>query len=193
MSEILRLFIAATTDLEAERAVIGRCIAALPVQIGIEIRRTPPLLPTFDEIFEKVSNVDRVYFLMGNDITAPAGLEWNLAWRLERSVLPIRRSPKPTPAAQEFFHLFRMPWLEFRTDADLVKLLTIDLARLLKNPTNRYGLTLPELERLETHLHHLERKPLQSEITLGGAEGGGVLLDAGHREPLTGVVIGKPQ
>lgn len=191
MSEILRLFIAATTDLEAERAVIGRSIAALPVQIGIEIRRTPPLLPTFDEIFEKVSNVDRVYFLMGNDITAPAGLEWNLAWRLERSLLQIRRSPKPTPAAQEFFHLTRLPWLEFRSDADLVKLVTIDLARLLNNPTNRYGLTLPELERLQTHLRHLERNPLQAGVMLGGAEGGGVLLDAGHREPLTGVVIGE--
>lgn len=189
MSEILRLFIAATNDLEAERAVIGRSIAALPVQIGIEIRRTPPLLPTFDEIFEKVSNVDRVYFLMGNDITAPAGLEWHLAWRLERSVLPIRRSPKPTPAAQEFYNLVRVPWIEFRTEADLVKIMTLDLARLLKNPANRYGLKVLELERLEAYVRKLERQPLAPAKELGGAEGGGVLLDSGHREPMTGVAL----
>jgi hypothetical protein len=191
MPELLRLFIAATTDLEAERAVIGRSIAALPVQIGIEIRRTPPLLPTFDEIFEKISNVDRVYFLMGNDITAPAGLEWNLAWRLERSILPMRRSTKPTPAAQEFCRLVHVPWVEFRSEAELVKLMTLDLARLLKHPANRYGLTVLELERLEAYLRRLERKPLAPRAELGGAEGGGVLLDAGHREPMTGVELGE--
>jgi hypothetical protein len=191
MPELLRLFIAATTDLEAERAVIGRSIAALPVQIGIEIRRTPPLLPTFDEIFEKISNVDRVYFLMGNDITAPAGLEWNLAWRLERSILPMRRSTKPTPAAQEFCRLVHVPWVEFRSEAELVKLMTLDLARLLKHPANRYGLTVLELERLEAYLRRLERKPLAPGAELGGAEGGGVLLDAGHREPMTGVELGE--
>ena len=95
MAEILRLFVAATNDLEVQRAVVGRAVAELPVQIGIEIRRSPTLLPILDEVFEKVSNVDRVYFLLGNDITAPAGLEWNLAWRLERSLLPLRRSRRP--------------------------------------------------------------------------------------------------
>ena len=73
MPELLRLFVSATNDLEAERAIIGRSVAELPVQIGIEIRRTPPLLPTYEEVFEKLDAVDRVYFLLGNDITAPAG------------------------------------------------------------------------------------------------------------------------
>ena len=41
MAEILRLFVSATTDLEAQRSVIGRCVAELPTRIGIEIRRTP--------------------------------------------------------------------------------------------------------------------------------------------------------
>ncbi len=152
MGEILRLFVGATADLEAERAVIGRAVAELPVQIGVEIRRSPAQLPTLDEIFEKIANVDRVYFLLGNDITAPAGLEWNLAWRLERSVLPLRRSPHPTPAAQEFTRLSPQPWTDFRTANELSNLITLDLARLLKHPANRYGLTLPELERLELYL-----------------------------------------
>ena len=38
------------------RAVIGRAVAELPVQIGIEIRRSPAQLPTLDEIFEKIAN-----------------------------------------------------------------------------------------------------------------------------------------
>ena len=65
---MLRIFVGATTDLEAERAVIGRSVAELPIKIGIEIRRTPPLLPTTAEIVTRLDGVDRVYFLMGNDI-----------------------------------------------------------------------------------------------------------------------------
>ena len=177
MAEILRLFVAATNDLEAQRAVVGRAIADLPVQLGIEIRRAPALLPTLDEIFEKIGNVDRVYFLLGNDITAPAGLEWNLAWRLERSMLALRRSPKPTPAAQEFARLSPLPWLDFQSDADLHKLIALDVARLLKHPANRYGITLPELEQVERYLHRLERKPIVAGGAAGGAGGGGILLD----------------
>ena len=177
MAETLRLFVAATNDLEVQRAVIGRAVADLPVQIGIEIRRSPALLPTLDEVFEKVSNVDRVYFLLGNDITAPAGLEWNLAWRLERSLLPLRRSRRPTPAAQEFARLSPLPWLDFQSDADLHKLIVRDVARLLKHPANRYGITLPELEQLERYLRRLERTPIAIGGEAGGAEGGGILLD----------------
>jgi hypothetical protein len=177
MAEILRLFVAATNDLEVQRAVVGRAVAALPVQLGIEIRRSPALLPTLDEVFEKISNVDRVYFLLGNDITAPAGLEWNLAWRLERSLLALRRSRKPTPAALEFARLSPLPWLDFHSDAELHKTIVLDVARLLKHPANRYGITLPELERLERYLHQLARTPIAPGGEPGGAGGGGILLD----------------
>jgi hypothetical protein len=189
MAETLRLFVSATNDLEAERALIGRSIAELPVQIGIEIRRSPVLTPTYDEIFERLANVDRVYFMMGNDITAPAGLEWQLAWRLERTVLPMRRSPRPTPAAQEFFRLVPVPWVEFRTQRDLAQIVSLDLARQLKHPANRYGLTLRELEQLEGYVRRLETRRVAPVEEPGGAEGSAVLLDIGHREPLAGTAL----
>jgi hypothetical protein len=52
MAETLRLFVSATQDLEPERALIGRAVAQLPVQIGIEIRRTPVRGAAYEEIFE---------------------------------------------------------------------------------------------------------------------------------------------
>lgn len=178
MSEMLRIFVGATSDLEAERAVIGRSVAELPVKIGIEIRRTPPLLPTFDEIIGRLADVDRVYFLMGNDIMAPAGLEWDLARRLERSVLPLRRSPRPTPAANEFFRLSPAHWHDFRSQADLARLISLDLARLLHTPENRFGLTLPDLARMAAYLRSLENKQTPTVRDPDGAEGGAVLIDA---------------
>jgi hypothetical protein len=191
MPEILRLYVSTTLDLDAERAVIGRTVAELPVKLGIEIRRAPQLTPVYDEIYERLANVDRVYFLLGNDITAPAGLEWHLAWRIDRSILPLRRSPKPTPAAQEFVRLSPAPWLDFRTSTDLARIITLDLAMLLRQPENRYGVNVQEIEQLERVVRQLEKKHAAPVQDPGGAEGGGVLLDDGRREPLAGVLLRK--
>lgn len=181
MSETLRIFVSTTHDLEAERGVIGKAIAELPVQLEIEIRRTPPLLPTYAEVFERVANCDRVYFLLGNDITAPAGLEWATAWRLERPVLPLRQSPRPTPAAQEFQRLSPLPWIDFRSASALARIVALDVAQLLKHPANRYGLTVPELERLEGYLRRLARLHATLDKEPSGAEGGGLLIDSRAR------------
>ncbi len=106
MAEKLRLFVSATLDLESARAVVGRAVAGLPVKTGIEIRRTPVEGASYEDIFELIANVDRVYFLLGRDITAPAGAEWDLAWKLDRSLMPLRaqayaapKRPKSLPAA----------------------------------------------------------------------------------------------
>lgn len=181
MADVLRIFVGATSDLEAERAAVGRSVAELPVKIGIEIRRTPPLLPTLDEITRRLEGVDRVYFLMGNDITAPAGLEWHLAWRMDRSVLPLRRSPRPTPAANEFFRLAPVPWHNFGAQADLARLISLDLARMLQDPANRFGLTVMDLERVALYLRGLEKKPIEVMSAGGGAEGGAILIDTAHQ------------
>ena len=69
--------------------MIGRAVADLPMQIGVEIRRTPTQGAAYDDIFELIANVDRAYFMLGRDITAPAGTEWYLGWKLERSIMPM--------------------------------------------------------------------------------------------------------
>ena len=181
MAETLRIFVATTLDLEAERTVIGRAIAELPMHLAVEIRRTPPLLPTHEEIFERIANCNRVYFLIGNDITAPAGQEWFLSWRLERSILPLRKSLRPTPAAQEFQRLSPLPWVDFRSATELARIIALDVARMVKHPANRYGLTVPELERLESYIRRLDRVQATLDKEPTGVEGGGVLLDSRRR------------
>lgn len=206
MAELLRLFVSATQDLEAERAVIGRAIADLPVQVGIEIRRTPLRGASYEAIHEAIANVDRFYFLLGGDISAPAGAEWILAWQLERDILPLRRTSRVTPAAREFLHRAPIPWLRFRSHAQLARFVTLDLVRILNHPANRYGLSVLELERLNLHAAGLPgRDPSAGESDTNdggndaadgagndaadGAGGGGVLLDIGHREPILGVAL----
>lgn len=189
MAETLRIFVSATKDLEAERAMIGRAVAELPVQIGIEIRRTPAVGAPYKDIYERIGNCDRVYFLMGQDITAPSGAEWFIAWKLERSVLALRRMSRPTPAAQDFMRMLPPDgWKSFRSDKELAQLITQDLIQILNHPKNRYGLTVTELEMLNLHGRRL-RSPSAKLAEPGGAEGGGVLLDFGHREPINGVAL----
>ena len=189
MAETLRLFVSATNDLEAERAVIGKAIARLPVQIGVEIRRTPAAGASIETIHELIANVDRFFFLMGQDITAPAGAEWFLAWKLERSILALRNASRPTPAAQEFNRGVPLEWKPFRSAAELARLITLDVTRILQHPKNRYGLTVSELELLNGHAERARRAGVAAGGEPGGAEGGGVLLDMGHREPLLGVAL----
>ncbi len=190
MAEILRLFVSATNDLEGERAVIGRAVAQLPVQIGIEIRRTPAVGGAYEDIFELISNVDRFYFLIGEDITAPSGAEWFSAWRLERSILPLRRLGTRTPAALDFMRLYPGQWVGFQTSTDLFRIITQDLVHILQHPNNRYGLNVTELALLQAHLQRLPAADTARGLPEpGGAQGGGVLLDVGHREPTDGVAL----
>jgi hypothetical protein len=189
MAEILRLFVSATNDLEAERAVIGRAVADLPVEIRMEIRRTPAAGAKYDDIYELIANVDRVYFLMGADITAPAGAEWHLAWQLERSVYPLKTDVRRSSAGSEFMRSAPISWQRFRNATELARLVTMDLVRMLQHPTNRYGLTVTELELLALHGKRMQRTQVALGNEPGGAEGGGVILDSGRREPLDGVAI----
>lgn len=190
MAETLRLFVSATKDLEAERAIIGRAVAELPVKIGIEIRRTPVDGATYETMYELIGNCDRVYFLMGRDITAPAGAEWLIAWKLERSVMPLRLAGLPTPAGQDFMRLLPASgWQRFASGAELARLVTLDLVELLNHPKNRYGLSVTELELLNRHGRRIKQARIKTFGEPGGAEGGGVLLDEGHREPIMGVAL----
>jgi hypothetical protein len=185
MAEKLRLFVSATNDLETARAVIGRVVAELPVQIGVEIRRTPVQGAAYDDIFELIANVDRVYFLLGRDITAPAGAEWQLAWKLERSILPLQAVVPWTPAAEKFHRNYPGEWTRFRSYTGLSRLVTLDLVRILNHTTNRYGLSITDFELLKMHANRVMKQSRSMHTPSGqeepgGAEGGGVLLDTVH-------------
>lgn len=194
MAEPLRLFVSATQDLDGERAVIGRALARLPVQAGMEIRRTPATGASWETMHELVSGVQRVYFLLGDDLSAPAGAEWVLAWQLERAVLPLRwkRPGAPThltPAAEDFLRRAPMQWRTVGSSSELARIVSLDVIELLLHPENRFGLTVTELGALRGYAEEIKRAPIHVLADPGGAEGGGVLLDDGRREPLLGVAL----
>jgi len=184
MPEIARIFVSATNDLEAERAAIGQTLAELPVQVGIEIRRSPVTGINYDNLFELIANVDRFYFLMGRDITAPAGAEWQLAMQLERSIFPMRIAGSRTSAGQEFLHYWPLRWKIFQNRRQVARLVGLDLIEILLHPTNRYGLSLTEITALHVHKKKLSEGLVAEVEEPGGAGGGGVLLDPTQRDAI---------
>lgn len=193
MAETLRIFISATNDLEAERDAIGQTLAELPVQVGVEIRRSPVTGISYDNLFELIANVDRFYFLLGRDITAPAGAEWQLALQLERSIFPMRLAGSRTSAGQEFLHYWPLRWKTFQNRSHAAQLVGLDLIEILLHPTNRYGLSINEVTALHLHKKNIseglaDEAPEVDEP--GGAGGGGILMDPTQRDAIEPGSIG---
>ncbi len=194
MAEKLRIFVSATKDLEQERALVGRILAELPLHVGAEIRRSPAEGVDYDTLFELISNVDRIYCMLGRDITAPFGAEWQLAIRLERTIVPYKLEGMRTQAGREFLRIAHAPWKTFQSSTYLGQQIGLDLIDTLLHPENRYGLNMVEVEGLRQSRHNLVQG-LERLITppqtlakgvgeAGGAEGGGVILDPAEAQSL---------
>ncbi len=194
MAEKLRIFVSATKDLEQERALVGRILAELPVQVGAEIRRSPAAGIDYDTLFELISNVDRIYCLLGRDITAPFGAEWQLALRLERTIVPFKLLGMRTQAGREFLRFAHAPWKTFLNSRHLGQQIGLDLIDTLLHAENRYGLQMVEVEGLRQSRQELrqgldrliapKQKSAQDLGEPGGAEGGGVILDPAEVQSL---------
>lgn len=186
MAELFRIFVSATADLETQRGVIGRTLAGLPVQVGAEIRRFPPEGVSYETLFELISNVDRVYFLLGQDITAPSGSEWDLAWRLDRPVVAFRTARRLTPAAIEFLRLTTLQtptgdWRLFHSDAELARLVGLEMIDTLLHFANRYGLSVEEVVQLQRYRRHFQSSAGASSGEADGTEAGAIILGSEHQ------------
>ena len=160
--------VSATSDLEAERAaailpgVIGRTLAELPIQIGAEIRRCPPEGVSYETLFDLISNVDRVYFLLGQDHVCQQAVSgtWPcscsvLWWRAARRAGSHRRHSCTIAQhllAGNAFQVEGTPseWKFFRTETELAGVVGQDLIDTPRKAA-RFGLTLEETLRLQLH------------------------------------------
>jgi hypothetical protein len=136
---------------------------------------------------------------LGTDIWAPVG--WELFWarRTEKPILAYRAETLHTPAGQVFLQEnVGLNWTPYAGLPDLRRAALRDLGRFLLGETERYGLTLPEIESLSGYLAELA-KPAAGEAGTGdgardrrtGAAGGGVILAPGKDEPPKSRLLGS--
>lgn len=193
----IRLFVSAGPDLEAEQEAIGRAIAELPISLGWMIKRTPvrgePLAPALKALVES----DFYVFILGADIAAPVGVEWDLARQTRKPVLAYLKDVGRTPAAQAFLRTFDLEWTQFETAEDLGRLIQESLAQRILDRAVQYVLSPLEFETLSTFVQKLrgerevEKPPVGAEPERGGAGGGGVILSPSRDLPAEGVLVGE--
>ena len=197
MTRRLEIFISAGPDLEEEREAIGEALAKLPVSLGWVIKRTPhrgePLAPALEDI----RACDFYVFLLGTDITAPAGVEWNAAQRAGKTPFAFLKEVNRTPAAQAFISAVRAAWTSFHSPQELAVRLQRALAQGILGRAEKVGLSLVERETLAAFIERLERGEVPEKAPqilgreTGGAGEGGVIIAPGRDLPPGGVLVKK--
>lgn len=185
-SRPVTIYISAASDLMAEREILGRMIAGLPVTLAWRIGQTPLGVEPLD--LEVVRQADLYLLLLGGDIRAPVGLEWHTAASARRPTSAfLKQGLARTLAGQAFVRDSGVDWQPFRDPAHLRRQVERLLADYLLRHAVRFVLTPSEIERL-TDLLKSETETDQ----LAGGEGTGhsaVLLSRERFMPSGGVIV----
>ena len=182
MPKNLKLYISAGPDLEFEREALGKAVAQMPISLGWTIWRTPRRGEPLAEAEAAIRQADFFFILMGEDITAPVGMELDIARRAQRPLWAYLKQVARTPAALVFVHQARLAWVPYHHPSELAHLMQGALARRLLDHSLEYGLSLEDWERLANLIKAAEEADKSkahmdgSHKALGGAGGGGVIL-----------------
>jgi hypothetical protein len=198
MPKSVLLYISAATDLGRERERLGRAVAEIPVSLGWRIVQSPTRNDPVAR--QAVAGADIHLLLLGGDIRAPVGLEWQMARRAGRwPVAFLKQHVLRTPAAQDFVRFVaghQLPgleaaaWRPFRDAADLRRQVLGLLVRHLVERAGVYALTPLELARLEEWTAELDASgaPAGNEVLRGAGESG-ILLSRERYVPSEGIQI----
>ena len=195
MVDTLLLYISAAPDLEAERDILGRAVTEIPVTLAWRIVQSP--LRGEPPDLQAVAQADLHLLLLGGDIRAPIGLEWQVARRAGRvPVLFLKQDAPRTPAAHAFVRYLadQASWQPYKDSADL-RLKTLKLlASHIQERMVYYTLSPDELERLRRWQEELESgKAAQVAETPGGAGESSVIFSRERYVPSQGVLIQPKQ
>lgn len=195
MPDRVRMFISGAADLEAEREVIGRAVAQLPVSLGWVIKRTPKWGELLGPALEAIEACDFFVLLFSIDISAPVGVEWMTAQRAGKTTLAFLKDVPHTPAARVFIREAPVSWTHFQSKEELEILFQKALAQQILERAQAYALSPVEWETLSAFVQEgpvtEESRGEAEEVggEVGGAGGGGVILSPERDLPSEGVLV----
>lgn len=189
--EKLRLYLSSAPDLRFERAVLARAVAEIPTSLGWLIRQTPNEAREPD--LSAVRRADAFILLLGRDIQAPVGLEWNTARRAGARVWAFyNTATRQTQAAQAFISEVERftRWQKFSTAAELRYKVLRALVEHLIARREAYALDTAEVERLRSWRGQL--KPTPVDDLRAHTHANAVIFTTERYEPSSGVLIQPP-
>ena len=180
MEKELSIYVSASTEMDAECELLGQFLAGMPRSIRWTIKRTPRGYEHVNPDLSALRNSHFYLILLGMDIKAPIGVEWEAAREAHLAVLAFRKSKViPSPAGAFFAHNTRISWQLYETPRDFVQKLERALVTRLIEGTPGYGLGIGDIEELAARLEALKEGPSQEESESEerrGAGRGGIIL-----------------
>jgi hypothetical protein len=190
VADTLLLYVSAASDLRAEREVMGRAVTEIPVSLAWRVEYSPGGDEPVDT--DAVTGADIHVLLLGSDIRAPVGLEWQLALRAGRRPVPLLKQGVVRTLAGQSFQRFvqqQAAWHLFRDPADLRRQFLGHLAGHIVERAIHYRLSPLELARLEEWRAALSSAPSPAGEGGRGAGESGVILSRERFVPSEGVLI----
>jgi hypothetical protein len=184
----VNLYISAAPELKEERDALGRLVPSIPTALGWQIVQTPQSNQPFDP--EAVRRADVHLLVLGADIKAPVGWEWQLARRAGHRPAMFRQERLRTPAGDAFVRELApvANWRTYRDTPDLVRQASALLGEHLLTHAVPYELSLSELEQLRAWL---KREPAaqQASAPRPVTAAGGVILTPERYVPSEGTLV----
>lgn len=199
MAARLRIFTSVAPDLRAEREIIGRAIASLPVSLGWVINSTPSAGERLGPAMDAVAVADFYVILLGTDIRAPMGSEFVVARRTGKTILACVKDVLHTPAARVFMRDVSLAWKHYGAEEELGPFLQMSLIEQILKGAESYGISPLDWETLSallSELRHREQlKPETGKLPPGyrGAGKDAVIVTPGRDISQDGVLIEQSQ
>jgi hypothetical protein len=191
MSDWVRLYISAATDLELEREVLGKATVEIPTSLGWRIHQTPG--PNEKLNLKAVVRADVHLLIMGGDIRAPVGAEWQAARSAGRApILFLKQNVGHTPAATVFIHDLERDaaWRPYHDVTDLRRQVLKLLVGHILEQASRYQIAPREFDKLRRWQDQLASSDKRSvDQARGGAGASSVVLSAERFTPSEGKLI----
>ncbi len=196
MNAMTVIYISAAPELMAEREILARLIATLPVTLPWQIVQTPLTNETLDLRALEASELH--FLLLGDDIRAPVGLEWYFIRQIHgqaRTHAFLKHTQSRTLAGQDFMRHAGLVWRYFETGQGLRGQIQEILIEHLLRHAIRFSLRETEMRQLTNLLEHEKAKQASqvqsNERSSANREAGhsAVILSRERYEPSEGVLI----
>lgn len=191
MPDRILLYISAAPDLTLERQVLGRATIEIPTTLGWRVRQTPGADERLD--LQAVARADVHLLIMGGDIRAPVGAEWQAARQAGRTpALFLKQAINRTLSGTIFVRDLERyaAWRPYEDASDLRRQALLLLVEHILERVEYYDIRPNEFRKLRAWRKQVETAEKQSpEQTEGGAGASSVILSPARYVPSEGKLV----